>query len=222
MLPRDRRIRISSQRVYLEIASYFNPIWWIINKDVKTVLDVGCGEGKNVLLLKKRMNEIKAVGIDIHDQSLEIAKNAKCYEKLIKSDVSRRIFKNKSFDCVLCLQVIEHLNKKDVTKLIVDLEKCARKQVIISTPIGKLFQGKIGSNQYQRHQSFYSTEELKKRGFEVRCFGNRFMSSQDGIQGMKISWVIKSGLLLFDVFLTPLYYLMPFLANHYFIAYKQV
>ena len=221
MLQLDSRLRRYLQLLYLDLASYFNPVWWIIDKKSKSILDLGCGDGKNILLLKKRIKEIMAVGVDIHDESLEKAKDKNCYIKLIRSDITKIKFKEKSFDCIICLQVVEHLNKKDALKIIEDLQRYARKQIIISTPIGELIQGRVGTNIHQTHKSFFTAKYFQNMGFTVKSIGNRWLSSQEGIQSTDIHWLIKSMLLFVDVLFTPVYFIIPSLANHYFIAYKK-
>jgi len=51
-------------------------------------------------------------------------------------DVRKLPFKQKSFDTVLCMEVIEHLEKEEAIRLIEDMEKIARKKIIITTPVG--------------------------------------------------------------------------------------
>lgn len=85
---------------------------WIDNillKNVtgKTILDVGCGEGKLLEFLKSKNN--KVFGVDVSESGLRA-----CKEKGIDSimlDIGRDDFsccKQDMFDIVLCLETIEH------------------------------------------------------------------------------------------------------------------
>lgn len=215
-------MRSLAQIFYIEIASFFNPIWWIINKKTRSVFDVGCGDGKNGILLAKRMSKLNLIGVDIFQKYLNIAKERNCYKKLVKKDIRKISYPKKSFDCVLCLQVIEHLNKKEANKLIGKIERIAKHQVIITSPIGVLRQSEIGGNRHQVHKSSFTTGDFESLGYRIKLMGNRWLSSQEGIQKSNISSIVRSAFLFLDVLLTPIYYIFPFLANHYFIAYKDL
>ena len=66
------------------------------------VLDIGCGKGKHISLYKN------AVGIDFNKENLKIAK-LKSSNNFICADALYLPFKEESFDCILIMEVIEHL-----------------------------------------------------------------------------------------------------------------
>ena len=78
-----------------------------------------------------------------------------------------REFREKSFDCVLASDVIEHLTKEDGQKLIKVMENLATKKVIIFTPNGFLYQPAHDGNEYQKHLSGWSVKEMKNLGYRV-------------------------------------------------------
>jgi len=81
-------------------------------------------------------------------------------------------FKPKSFDIVFCGQLIEHLEKEDGWKLITRMEEIARKQVIITTPVGMYKTvTKHRDNPYLEHKSAWHPDELKALGYKVRGSG---------------------------------------------------
>lgn len=71
-------------------------------------------------------------------------------------------------DCVLIIDVIEHLSKKDGMNLI---ERCRNffKKIVIATPEGYIRQDNdptgLGQNTWQTHRSGWTLEELKTLGF---------------------------------------------------------
>ena len=73
----------------------------------------------------------------------------------------------KSFDCVVALDLIEHLDKSDGFKLIKIMESIARKKVIIFTPNGFLKQEPYDDNIWQEHKSGWEVDEMKDLGFQV-------------------------------------------------------
>lgn len=209
------------QKYYLLVASYLNPVYWVLDKKTNTILDVGCGDGKNGTLLMNR-GKYKITGIDIYEPGLIVAEESGSYHKIIKRDISKLNFKNESFDTVLCLQVIEHLEKRKALALIAKIEKIAKEQVIITTPIGELKQGQVAGNLWQVHRSYYTEDEFLKRGYKIIKIGNRWFSSQEGIQRCNLHWLIRSSLLFLDILFTPFYFVFPYLANHYYFAYKDL
>ena len=46
-----------------------------VPKDIKTILDVGCGEGVFALSLKNENNNLETWGVEINSKIAEIAKN---------------------------------------------------------------------------------------------------------------------------------------------------
>jgi ubiquinone/menaquinone biosynthesis C-methylase UbiE len=81
----------------------------IVNKDSK-VLDIGCGSGRNMGLF----NSGNVYGLDI--SSISIRKGRDSGNKnLLVGDALKLPFKNNVFDCIFCLDLLEHIeNDKKV------------------------------------------------------------------------------------------------------------
>ncbi len=107
------------------------------------------------------------VGVDLFEPYLEICKKQMIHDELVHADIRRLPFKSKSFDIVLLMQVLEHLEKADGEKLIEAMEDIARMQVIISTPVGSFKWGKHENNPYNEHKSAWSPDEMRRRGYAV-------------------------------------------------------
>jgi len=143
--------------------------------DANLILDAGCGTG-NVI---KRFQEIDQmynnlgrkfiVGFDVDFSQLKISKNAGLYDAAILADARYLPFRAKSFDLVLAMEIIEHLNKSDGKEFIRNLEEIARKQIIISTPLG-FFKTPYYKNEWQRHKSGWLPTEFSRMGYKVRYF----------------------------------------------------
>lgn len=73
------------------------------------VLEVGCGEGRNLIWIAAN-KELKVVGIDINAEYL---KKAKSSVTVARADACKLPFKDSSFDCVLCSEVLEHLENPE-------------------------------------------------------------------------------------------------------------
>jgi SAM-dependent methyltransferase len=131
-----------------------------------SVLDVGCGSNSPVKFLTK---DIYSVGVDIFEPSIEESRSKGIhteYRKANALDIDK-IFKEKSFDCVLASDLIEHLNKEDGNKLLDKMEKIASKKVIVFTPNGFIKQDSYNGNPWQVHKSGWAPKEMKERGFVI-------------------------------------------------------
>ena len=74
----------------------------------------------------------------------------------------------KTFDAVIALDLIEHLEKKDGFKLIEMMTKIAKKKIIIFTPNGFQPQRAFDDNPWQEHKSgwyFEDFDELKFKSY---------------------------------------------------------
>jgi len=127
-------------------------------------LDVGCGEGYNSIILKKKGYYV--IGIDIDERMLELSKN-RC-DKIKKVDVRKGLpFKDESFDFILACDVLEHIhNPKFLLKEIYRILK-KDKKAIIRMPNGPLDIFGKGWN----HVHYLSAKEWDKMiedsGFQI-------------------------------------------------------
>ena len=131
-----------------------------------SLLDVGCGSSSPI---KKFSKKFYCVGADAFLPSINKSKKQKIHNKYHRVNILEleKKFNPKSFDCVIALDLIEHLPKKDGLKLIKMMERIARKKVIIFTPNGFLPQEEYDNNPWQVHKSGWDVSEMKKRGYKI-------------------------------------------------------
>lgn len=103
----------------------------LIPKSVSTILDVGCGNGILVNYLHEEYaSDFKRVcGTDRSKTSLKFVKTEK-----YKADITQLPFKDKEFDIITCLEVIEHLPYKVFDKALEELVRVTSDYLIISVP----------------------------------------------------------------------------------------
>jgi len=131
-----------------------------------SILDIGCGIGSPAAPFRF---EVYSVGVELYLPSLLKCKKAGFYSDLVHSDVSRVQFRSKSFDCVLCSDVIEHLTKMEGMALIKKMEDIAVKKVLIVTPNGYNVKEHLeDDNIYQAHKSGWTVKEFGDMAYEVK------------------------------------------------------
>jgi SAM-dependent methyltransferase len=154
------------EKIYKKIfKNYVNELEEL-TKDCQSLLDVGCGMESPIMHFKKRIN---AVGVDAFLPSIERSKAQNIHNEYFNIGVLEldKQFENKSFDCVLASDLIEHLHKDDGFKLLELAEKIAKKRVVIFTPNGFLKQGEYDNNPWQVHLSGWEINEMEERGYKV-------------------------------------------------------
>lgn len=106
-----------------------NKIIDIIPEDVLSLLDVGYGNGVFLHLLQSKRKGIYSVGLERSKIAVEVAyKNFNV--KVIEGDVSSLPFKDREFDCITALEVIEHLPYGVYEKAINEFERVSKKYIM--------------------------------------------------------------------------------------------
>jgi len=109
----------------------------LIPSDVKSLADIGCGNGAFLNQLLTQNKNINLIGVD---RSKEALKYVHCHSKL--GDITDVPIESNSYDCVSCLQVLEHIPVRDYSKALDELARVSKKYIIIGVP----FEEKIEQN----------------------------------------------------------------------------
>jgi len=156
-------------RPYVPLTA-LNTVWRHLDKSGQSILDVGCGKGE-VMKFINRHRKFHAIGVDIFEPYLQECQKLSCYDNIILADVRTLPFESKSFDIVLCMEVLEHLEKDDGEKLLHELDRVARRQILLSTPVSKYEQHTLDGNPDQEHKFIWHADELRQRGYRVKGMG---------------------------------------------------
>jgi SAM-dependent methyltransferase len=167
-------------RPYLPFTA-LNTVWRGFDRQAVSVLDVGAGRGRPMRFLRRRLR-FYAVGVDIFRPYLQECQRQGVYDDYVQVDARSLPFQSDSFDAVLCMEVLEHLEREEGLALIAALEQIARRQVIISTPVGAHHQHDYDGNPYQEHKYIWQPGELKRLGYRVIGHGLRGLGGMSGIQ----------------------------------------
>jgi GT2 family glycosyltransferase/ubiquinone/menaquinone biosynthesis C-methylase UbiE len=203
------------------LMSWQEPVVQLLDANIKTVLDVGCGQGLPMLSIKSRINLDRTVGVDLFEPYLDYCKQNNIHDEYLKIDVRKLPYPAKSFDAVISLQVMEHLPKKEAWKVLEKMEKIARKQVVVAMPIGEMYHPAVDNNPLQLHKSSFTPEEFIKRGYKVLKFGRKDILGETGIVHKVKSIWLRRLIFVLNFLLTPLYYSVQSLSNYHIYAYKN-
>ena len=106
-----RRVNVLSA----EILSFINPT-------IKTLLDVGCGDGAISKLIQNKNKEIKIVGIDV----MERPTSSIIIELFDGENIP---YHNDSFDCTMLIDVLHHV--KNIKQLLTEAKRVSKKFILI-------------------------------------------------------------------------------------------
>lgn len=135
--------------------------------DSDIVLDLGCGPNSWIQFAEVQYS----VGVELFEPYIQKSKKNEIHDEYIHSDILKINFEPDSFDVVICIDVIEHLTKKEGIDLINKMEIWAKKKVIIFTPNGYVSQEEYHTNHLQKHKSGWTSHELDELGFKLYGYG---------------------------------------------------
>jgi len=154
------------------------------NKNIHSILDLGCGTGALLKEIKELNIAEQLFGIDISPNMLEIAKNKLGNDAtLILGDSERLPFEDSSFDAIVCNDSFHHYPQPDIVEK--EVSRCLKQNGVFI--IGDCWQP-IGARQimnyYMKHSNsgdvkIYSKKEmlllLSKDFHEIewKSFGTR-------------------------------------------------
>ncbi|MBF0216415.1 MAG: methyltransferase domain-containing protein [Candidatus Omnitrophica bacterium] len=141
----------------------------------ESVLDVACGYGLWGHLISTNSWEAGLTkspsvdGLDAFTPNVEICARSGWYrrtwQQILPSDL------NGSWDTVLAIEFLEHLEQKNVNEVVDLLESRAKERIIFSTPNYPFSREGLttpsGFNQYEAHRSYISRRFFKQRGYKL-------------------------------------------------------
>lgn len=111
-----------------------------IPSNVTSIADIGCGNGVFVNYLKENKPHLDIVAVDRSLTALKFVKTNK-----IEAAINDIPLNDISYDCVSCLEVLEHLPVPIYKQSLKELSRISKKYVIISVP----FEEEIEANHNQ-------------------------------------------------------------------------
>jgi SAM-dependent methyltransferase len=172
------KARVNSQEDRVAFASSMIP------KDVKTIVDLGCGNGLFLNSLKNRSdnNYDRLLGLERSRTALNYVETDR-----IQADVISVAIRDETFDLVAIMEVIEHLSVGDFAHTLVEIARISKKYVLVSVPYmekikGHFIECKKCKTRFHRnfHKQSFDTDTVKSlfnklgfRNIEIRFFGKK-------------------------------------------------
>jgi ubiquinone/menaquinone biosynthesis C-methylase UbiE len=112
----------------------------MIPSDVTSLADIGCGNGVFVNYVKQVRRDVKLLGIDRSEKALSFVQTDK-----INGDIFDLPVNNESFDCVTCLQVLEHITADKYKVGLKELARISKKYLLISVPLNEQIENNVST-----------------------------------------------------------------------------
>jgi ubiquinone/menaquinone biosynthesis C-methylase UbiE len=142
-------VRSSNPIIKYLVKTYFSNLnQLILATNVKTVLDIGCGQGEITNYIST-LNGYDVTGIDISAEKIKFCSETYRFKTITGNGYSLP-FENNSFDLVISTEVLEHQEHPDL--FLNEAKRVMKKQGIFSVPnepyfrLGNFIRGKYISD----------------------------------------------------------------------------
>ena len=222
-------------KVRANLLPYVLYVLWVpreLNKEVKTILDVGCGQGV-AARSGIRPRKFFTVGAEIFLPDLRVAKKNRTHDDFVLCDARSLPFQRKSFDVVLCMEMLEHVDKEEGLRLLRDIEEIAVRKVILSTPAGFLYTGPepettpyLHDNPQQGHRAGWEPNELRALGYKVYC-NDYLYKIEEFLTSHHRTWSWMLSIIIFPLvrsinWISPKFGCHPFCVKEMLKVYEKV
>jgi SAM-dependent methyltransferase len=140
-----------------------HPIRWI-PADATSLLDIGCNAGELLSYCRTVYPGIRLSGVEINPAALEKARQNLPDADLHGTSAEKLPFPDASFDCVTCIEVLEHIPSKLRLQALAEMRRVVRRggRLVLRVPHAGLFAFLDSNNLRFRAPRLYSA--LLKNG----------------------------------------------------------
>ncbi len=134
----------------------------------QSVLDVGCGEGFTLSMLKQNKIGKHLEGIDNMDDAIKLGHELHPTLTIKKGNIYKLPYNDNTFDLVICSEVLEHLEFP--SRAVKELVRVSKKFVVLSVPnepwftVQRFLRGKniLELGDHPEHIQHWSSGKFKK------------------------------------------------------------
>lgn len=130
------------------------------------LLDIGTGYGLATAAIRARVPVGLCVGLEAWWPCVAAPAHRAPYDVIGMGDIraSLPLVAWGTFDVVLALGVLEHLERTDALRVLGHARRIARQAVIAQVPIGPFPQGEVDGNPYTPHRSEWTRADWEAQG----------------------------------------------------------
>jgi hypothetical protein len=152
----------------------------IIRFDLKTGLDIGCGESSPLTPVRAR--GFRSIGIDASPERIESSRRSGAHDEYYCADIrSFALDSLPPIDVVVMSDVIEHLSREEGLELLQVAERLAKRLVYVETPLGFMEQFHCyDGDSLQQHRSGWFPWDFEGRGYTVFGSGLGWLRARHG------------------------------------------
>ena len=133
------------------------------------ILDIGFGYGYIEYLIEKLNLNLSVYGIDISNYAINFAQ--KFYKgDFKKASIFKIPYKNNFFNCVLAIDILEHIPKNKIDISLLQIKKVLKNNglLIVSVPLNESKKDKLLNGHLRIYNHNIIKNELKKSSFEIK------------------------------------------------------
>ena len=136
---------------------------------IKSVLDLGCGAGRNSVYLAKKGFDV--VGVDVSKSALTLANKWAKKEKLANATFTLGTMINIPFDdchldAVVSISVIHHGVKEDIIRTIAEVHRILKKEGVFLANIASVKDPRYGEGEKVEENTYSILEAFEEKRFE--------------------------------------------------------
>jgi len=137
------------------------------------IYDAGCGRGHKTAWIAELAPHALVIGIDIADSVVEASEKYSSYENLIfiRGDITKSIFKNETFDFIVCDQVLHHTKNPPAT--LRELVRVLKQNGEIATYVyaKKALPRELIDEYFRKNAKKFTHDELMKLSEQLTLLG---------------------------------------------------
>ena len=150
----------------------------LIPADTRSLADIGCGNGIFINRLQEIRSDLRLTAVDRSEMALKYVRTNKQI-----ADIVDLPFENGAFDCVTCLEVIEHLPIPMYEKALNELARISNRHIIISVPLSEKLE--------DSHTQCPSCKTIFNKEIHLRSFEEEDMKKLFITQGFECKAILK-------------------------------